>query len=155
MKNFNPLLFDGPIPGESLVSNPHRPMPWERPPLYTNKDKATIFLSKQLMEPSSIHAIAELIRKTFPLEDISKVILYAGFAKGFWNPDLLMLLIEPLMYMLLFIGEQSGLHPILYSEQNRDLSPEEEMQNLQRLATKMESVLPRGLMSKMKVNKNE
>ena len=35
----------GPIPGQSLTSDPEQPRPWEKPPTYTNPREALMYIS--------------------------------------------------------------------------------------------------------------
>ena len=61
-----------------------------------------------------------------PISDIALQILQRGFQEGKWNPDLFMMLIEPLMYFLLALAEKAAIEPRIYGDEEDDLSPEEE-----------------------------
>ena len=51
-----------------------------------------------------------------PVADIANLLLTAGFQKGKWNPDMMLSLLEPTMYMLLAIAEKAGINPVLNRE---------------------------------------
>lgn len=100
------IMFDGPIPGESLASSPDAPKPYERPPEFTNYDKAVKFLFETLLERGE--ELTDLMEQSLPVEVLASQILFQGFRTGKWNPDLLITLIEPTIYILLFLCEQAG-----------------------------------------------
>ena len=54
--------------------------------------------------------------------DIASVILYRGFQTGQFNPDLMLLLLEPVMYMIMSLAERVGLGDLLgyEGEQSED-----------------------------------
>ena len=52
-------------------------------------------------------------------------IVYAGFKSGKWNPDLMLLLIEPLMYVIIALCEKAGVDYTLYSGEEEDDDDEE------------------------------
>ena len=59
------------------------------------------------------------------------MLLTLGFQAGKWNPDLMLMLIEPTIYMLLAIAEQIGIDPVLDREDDRDIeSSEDDMEIL-------------------------
>ena len=59
--------------------------------------------------------------KEMPISDIAQMLLFTGFVKGKFNPDLMTLLIEPTMYMLLAIAEKVGIpNPTIYKDEHMD-----------------------------------
>lgn len=105
------ILMDAPIPGESLTAPPDSPAPYESPPEFTNYDKAVEHLFSLMTGRGD--EIAELANQGLPLEALTMQILFEGFRQGKWNPDLLVLLIEPVLYICLFICEQAGVDYLL------------------------------------------
>ena len=56
-----------------------------------------------------------------PITDVTHMLLVAGFSKGQFNPDLMMLLIEPIMYMLMAIADKVGITDVkMYSGEEED-----------------------------------
>jgi hypothetical protein len=113
--------FDAPIPGESLTQDPDQRLPYEKPPAHTDMQEATEDIFMRLTEEDTLDEILGLMRNEVPVEDIAQTLLFSGFREGKFNPDLMLNLIEPTMYMLLSIGEVHGIEPVLY--------PEEEMED--------------------------
>lgn len=102
-----------PIPGESLTNSPDTPYPWEQATQFTELEPAIDALFIELTEPEAYHSIINLIDNKVPLGDIAQIVLTDGFQKGMWNPDLLMLLIEPTMYMIMALAEKAEIEYVL------------------------------------------
>ena len=66
-----------------------------------------------------------------PIMEIVQTILFAGFDKGMWNPDLMLLLAEPSTYIIMALAERAGIDYVIYAEEEE----EEEAENLASGAT--------------------
>ena len=55
-----------------------------------------------------------------PVNTISQVMLREGFNKGKFNPDMMLNLLEPTMYMLMAIAEKAGIEPVIDAEDSID-----------------------------------
>ncbi len=117
-----------PIPGSSLTNSPDTPYAWEQPPQFTELSPAIDALFLELTEPEAYHSIMDLVRNRMPVGDIAQVLLTDGFQKGMWNPDLLMLLIEPTMFMIIALAEKSGIQEYVTYEGEEDEPDDEEEQ---------------------------
>ena len=51
---------------------------------------------------------------------MTQMILYRGFTEGEYNVDLMLLLVEPLMYLLIAICEEYDIEPTLYDDEDVD-----------------------------------
>ena len=105
---------DRATPGESLTSNPDEPKNWEQPPEYTNIQDALEDVLSLLIEEKTYVSIVGAIGKGIPISDVVQQILYIGFTQGKWNPDMMLLLIEPLMYLVMSLCEKAGVKYTLY-----------------------------------------
>jgi hypothetical protein len=117
-----------PIPGSSLTNSPDAPYAWEQPPQFVELQPAIDALFLELTEPESYHSIMDLVRNEVPIADIAQVILTDGFQKGMFNPDLMLLLIEPTMYMIISFAEKAGIEKYVTYEGEEDDESEEEEQ---------------------------
>lgn len=108
--------FDAPVPGESLTSDPDSPKPWERPPKFTNPDKAINEIFMMLTEDGAYEQVLEGMRNDIPLDILSQVILFKGFQEGYWSTDLMLLLVEPTIYILMWLADQAGIEATLDSD---------------------------------------
>ena len=124
-----------PIPGESLTNSPDAPYPWEQPTHFTELEPAIDALFIELTEPEAYHSIINLVDNKVPLGDITQIILTDGFQKGMWNPDLLLLLIEPTMYMIMALAEKAGImDAVVYQGEEEDEEDEnnEQLSNIEK-----------------------
>lgn len=118
-----------PIPGESLTNSPDTPYPWEQATQFTELEPAIDALFIELTEPEAYHSIINLVDNKVPLGDIAQIILTDGFQKGLWNPDLLLLLIEPTMYMIMALAEKAGImDSVVYQGEEEDEDDEDNEQ---------------------------
>jgi len=131
--------MEGPIPGQSLTNNPDEPAPWERPPTYTTMNEAMHSLFDILTEEEMYIDVVSAIGQGMPIINLTEVILTDGFQKGAWNPDLMIQLIEPTMYMLMSMAEKAGVKYKIDEEDDPDMeeaTPEENL-NIMRNLTKL------------------
>lgn len=112
--------MDRPVPGQSLTSNPNEPKTWEQAPEYTNMRDALDFIVSSLLEEETYLAVVGAVGEGIPIADLVQQILYIGFNEGKWNPDMLLLLIEPVMYVLMALAEKSGIKYKLYRGEEED-----------------------------------
>ena len=73
--------------------------------------------------------IALTLADGLPVGSLASIILQTGFQEGKWNPDLMMLLIEPTMYILSSIAEQCGIDYLLYEGDSYESYDEDEEEN--------------------------
>ena len=114
-----------PIPGQSLTSDPNNPAPYEQPAEYTSIHEACEFLFSNFIEEETYATLMSLLDDGMPVMDIVQTTLFTGFSEGKWNPDLMMLLIEPTAYMLLALAERAEIDPIIYRDEEEDEMDEE------------------------------
>lgn len=114
-----------PIPGQSLTTDPNNPAPYERPPEFTSIHEASEFLFGKFIEEETYADLMSLLSDGMPIMDIVQTTLFTGFSEGKWNPDLMMLMIEPTAYMLLALAERADIDPIIYRGEEEDEADEE------------------------------
>ena len=113
--------FNAPIPGEALTTAPDMPKAWERPPQYTAQDKAMEAIYMEITQEDSLRRLINIINDGIALDEIAQVILYKGYTEGKFAPDLMMLLIEPTLYLLISIADYAQIEDYtLYNEEVDD-----------------------------------
>ena len=113
--------FNAPIPGESLTTAPDMPKAWERPPQYTSQDKAMEAIYMEITQENSLRKLINIINDGIPLDEIAQVILYKGYTEGKFSPDLMLVLIEPTIYLLIAIADYADIKDYtLYNEETDD-----------------------------------
>ena len=157
--------FDAPVPGESLTTDSSNPRPYEQPPRFTNVESAMDFIFDQLTEDENYEQLLNLMRDGVPIADIAQVYLTKGFHEGEWNPDLFLLLVEPTIYLLMWLANSVEIDFVLDGEPD----PEEEDERDRQLAQQkikelkantpsskeIESKVPSSLLGKMEEFKGE
>ena len=101
--------FNAPIPGESLTASPDTPKSWERPPEFTDQEEAMRAVYMELTEQDTLRKLINIISEGVALDEIAQVILYKGYTSGKFNPDMMMLLAEPTIYLLIAIADYADI----------------------------------------------
>ena len=114
--------MNGPIPGQSLTNNPDEPHPWERPPQFVNMKEALYHLFGMMTKPDTYTEIVTALKDGMPVVNLTQTVLTDGFQKGAWNPDLMVQLIEPTMYMVMSMAEKAGVKYRIDEEDDPDVS---------------------------------
>ena len=113
--------FNAPISGESLTTAPDMQQAWERPPQYTNDEDALEALYFELTELDTLKQLINIINDGIPLDEIAQVVLYKGYSEGKYNPDLMLMLIEPTIYLLISIADYADIKDyVLYDGEDDD-----------------------------------
>lgn len=132
--------FERPIPGQSLTNSPDQPYNWEKPTEFTTVKDSLMYIFDTLLEEESFDNLTKALSREVPVFDITSAILYSGFLEGKWNPDLMLLLAEPVSYMLISIGEMYGLEfddMVLSADDNPSVDdPEVQMKTFQQAMEK-------------------
>lgn len=100
-------IFDAPIPGQSLTQEPGA-TPMEQPPQFADIDAALEFLLDKLTQKRQAVRLVLMLKKGITAEYIAKSILFDGFSRGKWSPDLAMLMLRIVMAMIIAIGTNAG-----------------------------------------------
>ena len=159
--------FNAPVPGESLTSSPDMPRAWERPPQYTSQDNAMEAIYMEITSEDSLRKLINIINDGVALDEIAQVILYKGYTEGKFSPDLMLLLIEPTIYLLIAIADYADIKDyVLYEGEEDDpegqiydddetpieIGDDDEEENIadQEYTKPMEDALPASLLAKVK-----
>jgi len=118
-----------PIPGQSLTNSPDESYPWESPPEFTNFKDALEYITDKLLIEENYMPMMQSVSDGVPLSDITTQLLYVGFREGKWNPDLLLLLVEPVMYVLMALAEKADIQYVLYGDEEQDEEPETDLES--------------------------
>ena len=109
-----------PIPGQSLTSNPDEPRPFEGTPEFTNFKEALDYTVVELLEPEAYLSLMGAVGDNVPILDLVMQITYVGFREGKWNPDLMLMLVEPLIFVLMSLAEKAGIEYRIDSEDDEE-----------------------------------
>ena len=125
-EEYNKIVLTGgrPIPGQSLTTDPENPAPYEQSPEYTSIHEASEEIFSGLIDEQTYKELMGLLADDVPVMDIVQTLLFAGFKEGKWNPDLMLMLVEPVAYMLLALAERAGIDPKIYQGEEEDEAEE-------------------------------
>jgi len=116
---------DRPIPGQSLTQDPDKPAAYERPPLVTTKDEGVKYFTNIILEDETYNVIMDALADGVPVMDLVQGILLNAFEEGVLNPDLMLLLAEPLAYLLLGLSEREGIRAKIVNDPDESYDPDD------------------------------
>jgi hypothetical protein len=128
------------IPGQSLTNSPETPHRWEQPPEFSEPHKAMLQIFETITEKESLANILLSLVKGVSVIDLSSIILYTGFIEGKWNPDLMALLMEPTMYMIMYLGDKAKLDYLMDSKQENNVDELSGEDQLKRIASSLDEL---------------
>ena len=118
--------FNRPIPGQSLTRDPENPAPFEKPPQFTDRTDVLENYFKMLTEEETYISLLDSLEEGVPVMDIVKVLLFQGFQDGMFNPDMMILIAEPLAYMIAALAERADVDFVITDDDDDDEEGEEE-----------------------------
>ena len=68
---------------------------------YVEEDDCMEAVYMELTASGNLIRVIDMINEGTPLDEMAQVILYKGYTEGLWNPDLMLTLIEPTIYLLI------------------------------------------------------
>jgi hypothetical protein len=148
-----------PIPGQSLTANPDEPRPFEGPPDFTNFKEALDYTAAELLLEENYTPMVLAMADGIPVTDLAMQIGYVGFREGKWNPDLMMMLMEPFMYLLMALAEKADVQYRIDDEdddEDEDSILEDKVKNIaETLKAKEMGKMPKGALPSDIVEKIE
>lgn len=115
------------IPGQSLTNDPENPQPFEKSPEFTEMRDALEYIFVSLTQEETYMQVMEEVAKGFPIMDLVQVFLFEGFNNGKWNPDLMMLLAEPMTYMIMALAERIDIDYVIYRGEEEEEAAEDQV----------------------------
>lgn len=147
--------FGAPIAGQSLTNSPENPAPFEQAPENTALHPTLEYIWGDLIQPEYYISTMQLINNQEPIMDITEMYLMNGFQEGKWNPDLMMMLVEPVAYMLVALAERLDIDFVVYEgEEEESFDGEQSLFGMDLEQQKFENLLgelkriPEGTLTK-------
>lgn len=110
------MMMTAPIPGQSLTQNPQSKLPYEQPSKFTDLQEFIDETFVRFTNESGLPDLLDALRQGIPVEYVAEKYLERSFRDGDINPDMLMLAIEPTIYMLISLATAAEIDPVLYPE---------------------------------------
>jgi len=150
--------FNAPVPGESLTQDPNQKFPWEQPSEINDVDSAIKEIFINLTEKNTLVELLNILKNGQPVDEIAQIIAYRGATVGKYNNDLMLLLLEPLMYLIIAIAEEYEIDPVIYEGMDNDIGDEEDydraVEEKQKPQIKKDSV-PDSILARVKTLPSE
>lgn len=141
-----------PIPGQSMTNDPANPEAYEQAPRFTNIHEASEYMWDNLTEEANYAKLMTGISKGLPIMSIVQVILFNEFQQGTFNPDLMMMMIEPTAFMLIALAERLDLDIQITEDDDEDEEEElfgvkVEEEKLEKLRASLGGKVPSGALT--------
>ena len=111
--------FDAPVAGQSLTDTPKN-YPWEHAPQYATVEDASMQVWDGLHNEATMQKVLVLLEAGLTVEEITKVIVFAGFVEGKFTPDTGLLLTPIVAKMIMAIGKSAGIEKININKPKQD-----------------------------------
>ena len=111
--------FDAPVAGQSLTDTPKN-YPWEHTPQYATVEDASMQVWDGLHKEGTMQKVLILLEAGLTVEEITKVIVFAGFVEGKFTPDVGLLLTPIVAQMIMAIGKSAGIEKININKPKQD-----------------------------------
>lgn len=119
----NPLM-DGPIPGQSLTSEPGN-RPWETPPQLNTVEETASFYIKRLSNPEMRDRMMDVLEETkIPITVLVEIITMGSVMQGIHNVDMSVLVSPILIEYMRGMAEKLGVEYELGVENKAKYEPE-------------------------------
>lgn len=116
----NAARFERPIPGQSLTNDPDSPLPFEGPVEFTDQEDVLNYYFELLTAEDKFEDVMDLLEDGTPVMDLVQILLMQGFQEGLFNPDLMLIMAEPLAYLLIALAERQGIDVEIMSEEDEE-----------------------------------
>ncbi len=147
--------FNRPIPGQSLTDSPDAPRPFEGPPQFTDRTKLLEHYFEVLTEENTYESLLDTLESGMSIMEIVQTLLMQGFQEGLFNPDMMLMVAEPLAYMIAALAERAEVDfTIMGDEDEMPVTEDQEMSIMdQKMKTiekpQMDEDFPVGLSEKL------
>lgn len=138
-----PTLFEGPIPGQSLTTEPKN-VPWEQPPKYADPMDALEMYMERLADPESQDELIDMLDIGIPISIVVDTMLSGGVMDGLHSVDTKLLLKGVIATQIQTIAEVVGVDYKLTMADYVNMNAKKEERMRQKLATKLELEIAKG-----------
>jgi len=124
MRNPDNPLLDGPIPGQSLTTEPGN-RPWENPPKLNTVEEAIDFYMKRLSDPEMMNRMLDILEETgLPVTVLVEVMTMGGVMQGLHSVDISVLVSPVLVEFIKGAADKAEIEYTLGVEQQGGYKPE-------------------------------
>ena len=132
--------FERRIPGQSLTNDPENPKAFEKPPQYTDRTEVLENYFEMLTEEETYLSIMDSLEEGVTVMEIVQVLIFQGFQDGLFNPDMMLLVAEPLAYMIAALAERADVDFVIMDDDEDDGDEDEGDENLPIMNQKLKTI---------------
>jgi len=119
--------FERRIPGQSLTNDPENPKAFEKPPQYTDRTEVLENYFEMLTEEETYLSIMDSLEEGVTVMEIVQVLIFQGFQDGLFNPDMMLMVAEPLAYMIAALAERADVDFVIMDDDEDDDEEDEDL----------------------------
>jgi hypothetical protein len=113
--------MDRPIPGQSLTEDPDIQQSYTAAPEFTVPQEAIDYIFDQMTQEENYLPLMDSLLEGTTVMEATRLILFSGFNEGKFNPDLMLLLVEPVAYMIMGLAERAGIEYEVQKDDEEDM----------------------------------
>ena len=132
--------FERRIPGQSLTNDPENPKAFEKPPQYTDRTEVLENYFEMLTEEETYLSIMDSLEEGVTVMEIVQVLIFQGFQDGLFNPDMMLMVAEPLAYMIAALAERADVDFVIMDDDDEDEDEDEDDEGLPVLNQKLKTI---------------
>ena len=102
------MIFDGPIPGENLTSDPKN-YPWHRPPDLVDYDDVVEYMIGKTMQPEVLNGLMSFLKVGVPISVLVSYGMLSNIGKGKFQIDMAILAAGPIARLMQILAEDAGI----------------------------------------------
>tara|TARA_B110000977_G_C11030573_1_gene475078 strand:+ start:201 stop:767 length:567 start_codon:yes stop_codon:yes gene_type:complete len=118
--------MERPIPGQSLSEDPDSPAPYVAAPEFTVPKEAMEYIWHTLTSEDIYKNVMTSVAQGAAIMEVTQLVLFGGFTEGKWNPDLMLMLMEPTAYMIMALSEKAGIDYVIEAGDELESSEDDE-----------------------------
>lgn len=113
--------MDRPMPGESLTEDPEAPQPYTSTTEFSVPQEAIDYIFDEMTQEENYSSIIQSLLDGTTVMELTRLILFSGFNEGKFNPDLMVILIEPTAYLIMGLAERAGVEYTVMADDEEDM----------------------------------
>ena len=113
--------MDRPMPGESLTEDPEAPQPYTSTTEFSVPQEAIDYIFDEMTNEENYSELIESLMDGVTVMELTRLILFSGFNEGKFNPDLMVILIEPTAYLIMGLAERAGVEYTVMADDEEDM----------------------------------
>ena len=113
--------MDRPMPGESLTEDPDVAQPYTATTEFSVPQEAIDYIFDQMTQEENYESLMQGLMDGASIMELTRLILFSGFNEGKFNPDLMLILIEPTAYLIMGLAERADIEYTVMEDDEEEM----------------------------------